>query len=256
MHLNKLAKNEFWEAIEYTRKMIPKMTREVNELFNAKPPKIDIIFGAPTAIRPLSKLSLKALPEISIYLYSPGESPLILHQIQKEIEVIGCYIKEGFKIDPKHFSVKLLSEEYAHYLYDWLHNFKISSILIELQQRIIEEVEKKEQLEAILKNLIIRARCEAVGAVVSNEIIKIFGYRDEFERITFWSRATWRYEFKTEKAIHRIFHLTHLLADYYAEDFWRMEKKEFQEYVRKNPFEITKKDLIEAETIIKSTSFY
>ncbi len=120
-------KTELAQLKEYTKKMFPKIKDLIENLFGVRSPKIDIIFGTFSAIKGSTKEE-SILSAVSSYCPpSCYGYPFILHQVGDFIEVAKVHKKSlGQKIKPAHLSVVALSEEYGHYVYDWLYDFRIT----------------------------------------------------------------------------------------------------------------------------------
>ncbi len=95
---------------------------------------------------------------------------------------------------------------------------------------------------------------EAVGEVIKKEVINSFNYSDDFYSVEEIHMLVEKYAEKMHgktltTAFQQLEVISHILGKYYADTMIK-GKREFQEYVRKNPLVIKKADLIEAETIL------
>ncbi|MDI6798734.1 MAG: hypothetical protein QMD12_01925 [Candidatus Aenigmarchaeota archaeon] len=245
-------KTELYEVMDYTRKMIPKITDLVNDLFDVMPPKIDIIFGTPSAIKGYTEGCCN--PKAFAFYFSPSFSggPFILHQIHVQLEIVQRYNKLfGLEVEPKHFSLSTLSHEYAHYLFDWMHRFKLSKETERILKRMISKKCKtlKEYTEAV-KYFIIKGKVEAVGEVARREIINAFNYSEDLNSLEEIAGRVGKYKVRITGEVERIVpYILTILGRYYADTIPK-GKKEFQEFVRKNPLAVEKRDLVEASTIL------
>jgi len=258
-------KTELYEVIGYTRKMIPKIRDIVNDLFGVIPPKIDIIFGQPTVLNTdgIDKVGINIEGLYGVHFFGDKfleRYPYILHNIPSQLVFLNKVRKSlAITINPTHYSIVSLSEEYSHYVFDWIHNFEKIEEERQLRKLIAENIENSaKRTELLVKLCIIKGKWEAIGEIVEGYIINTFDYSDDFESVSFLKERIRRMvlagSFQEAKFWNKVFAITHTLGAYYAETIPK-DVKEFQQYVRKNPFIVTKKDIIEAKIVIETELF-
>lgn len=238
--------------------MIPKVREIINDLFGVKPPKIDIIFGQTSALIPELSIETAAESLYGVYLKDnfSDKYPFILHPLPalwKFWSKVGNSLK--IQVNPAHHSVISLSEEYSHYVLDWIHDFKRISKERQLIKLMIDEKKSElERIEAIMKLCIILGKREAIGEIAEEYVIRNLGYSDDFEELSLLKKLLRPIAMKGS-IWDKIFAISHALGEYYA-DTVPKEKKEFQNYVKKDFLVVTKTDLIEAEMILSTEFFF